>query len=380
MTEEGWTTAQLGIITGVFFWVYAVGQVINGRLSDIAGSKVLLVSAAILTGIINITIGFQSSLIVIAILWGINGLFQSLVWTPGVAALNNWWPGNKRGFATGFAHAFNGLGQGICALVVSFAFFILPDYGWKAAFWIPAFFPIVAAIVFLAFAKQQPESIGLRPYAEKDEQKAKREEELKKIKDERGKLYPFIYLLKLPTFIPWLFMAFFIGIARYGLLTWIPYYFVDEFGETIASSLTSTFIIPLGMAVGTLVIPWLTDIFCPDDRFPAVIFSGIAAAVIVVLFFMVEPGLAAKVLLFFAGFFIYAMNGLLWTFASDVGGRVFSGTASGMLNFASYLGAGCQSAVFGFILERFDWNSVFITIAVCLAAIVVLATGARKKS
>ncbi|MCQ2545256.1 MAG: MFS transporter [Clostridia bacterium] len=378
MTEEGWTTSQLGIITGIFFWVYAVGQVINGRLSDILGSKKLIVSASVLTGVINIIIGFQNNLTVIAILWGINGIFQSVIWTPGVAALNNWWPGNKLGFATGFAHAFNGLGQGVCALVVSLAFYIIPEYGWKSAFWIPAILPIIAVIPFMIFAKQQPEEIGLRPYTEIDEQKAKREEELKKIKNQRGKIYPYMFLLKMPAFLPWLIMAFFIGIVRYGLLTWIPYYYVDNYGETITSSLSSTFIVPLGMAVGTLVIPWLTDIFCPDNRFMAVIFSGVAATVIVVLFFMVEPGIVAKFLLFFAGFFIYAMNGLMWTFASDVGGRIFSGTASGLLNFASYLGAGCQSAVFGFVLARSNWNSVFLTMAICLVVIVILAVARHK--
>lgn len=378
MTEEGWTTSQLGIITGIFFWVYAVGQVINGRLSDILGSKKLIVSASVLTGVINIIIGFQNNLTVIAILWGINGIFQSVIWTPGVAALNNWWPGNKLGFATGFAHAFNGLGQGVCALVVSLAFYIIPEYGWKSAFWIPAILPIIAVIPFMIFAKQQPEEIGLRPYTEIDEQKAKREEELKKIKNQRGKIYPYMFLLKMPAFLTWLIMAFFIGIVRYGLLTWIPYYYVDNYGETITSSLSSTFIVPLGMAVGTLVIPWLTDIFCPDNRFMAVIFSGVAATVIVVLFFMVEPGIVAKFLLFFAGFFIYAMNGLMWTFASDVGGRIFSGTASGLLNFASYLGAGCQSAFFGFVLARSNWNSVFLTMAICLVVIVILAVARHK--
>ena len=29
-------------------------------------------------------------------------MIQSMSWTPGLAALTNWWPGNKRGFATYF--------------------------------------------------------------------------------------------------------------------------------------------------------------------------------------------------------------------------------------------------------------------------------------
>lgn len=192
MTENGWDTSQLGIITGAFFWIYAVGQVINGRISEIIGSKILLISAATITSLLNFIIGFQNSLIVIAVLWGINGLFQSMIWAPGISTLSNWWPGNKRGFATGFAHAFNGLGQGVCALAVSLAFVLLPDSGWKSAFWVPSAFPLIAAVIFALLAKQQPEDIGLNPYVEKNSLKAKKEQELIQIKEKHGNLYPYI--------------------------------------------------------------------------------------------------------------------------------------------------------------------------------------------
>ncbi len=378
MTQDGWTTSELGIVTGIFFWVYAAGQIINGRLSEIVGSRILLILASLLTGVLNFIIGFQNTLAAIAVLWALNGLAQSMIWAPGMTSLSKWWPESKRGFATGFVHSFNGLGQGVCVLVVSLAFALMPGAGWKAAFFLPAIPPIIAAVIHLTLTKQDPEALGLREYTEQDPEMQKQEEELERVKAGRGSLYPYIFLLKMPSFVIWLFIAFIIGIARFGLLTWIPYYFVDHFGVSISSGLLSTFIIPLGMAVGTLVVPWLTDIFCPKNRLPAVIISGILAALVVWLFYITEPRITANILLFFAGFFIYAINGLCWTFATDIGGRVFAGTASGLLNFASYIGAGCQAAIFGFALKASGWSLVFITIVVSLGILVLLAFAADR--
>jgi sugar phosphate permease len=108
--EMGWTTAQLGVLSSVFFWTYGVGQLMNGRLSEMFGVNRFIVSAVLLSAFANIVIGFQSSLIVITILWAFNGYFQSMAWAPGMALLSRWWPANKRGFATGMANGFSGFG------------------------------------------------------------------------------------------------------------------------------------------------------------------------------------------------------------------------------------------------------------------------------
>ena len=85
------------------------------------------------------------------------------------------------------------------------------------------------------------------------------------------------------------------------------------------------------------------------------------------------------ILLFFAGFFIYAINGVVWAFAADVGGRVFSSTAAGILDFAAYMGAAIQSMVYGFILGDGKWNVLFIYVAVFCAIISLVSLLSSKK-
>jgi sugar phosphate permease len=87
------------------------------------------------------------------------------------------------------------------------------------------------------------------------------------------------------------------------------------------------------------------------------------------------------VLLFIAGFFIYAINGVVWAYATDIGGRVFSGTAAGVLDWAAYMGAAVQAIVFGAIIDSGAWNILFISVGcMCLSlAIFGYIAGAGKK-
>ena len=78
-------------------------------------------------------------------------------------------------------------------------------------------------------------------------------------------------------------------------------------------------------------------------------------------------------LLFFAGFFIYAINGIVWAYAADVGGRVFASTASGILDFAAYMGAAIQAAVYGSVLKAGNWNALFISVALFCALIAIVS-------
>ena len=156
MSEEGWTALQLGVLSSVQFWAYAFGHLINGRLGEIVGVNKLIVIGMVLSAAMNILIGFQTSLFVITIIWAINGYVQSMLWSPGMALVANWWPSSKRGFATGFANAFSGLGSVITAFVVSFSYVILPKSGWRSAFIGSAIIMLVVVVIYPFFAKEKP--------------------------------------------------------------------------------------------------------------------------------------------------------------------------------------------------------------------------------
>lgn len=373
MRDLGWTKADVGILTGALFWSYGVGQAVNGRLSEIFGPYRFLIAGSILTVVANLLLGFQTTIASMIVIWGLNGYFQSMTWTPGLACLTHWWPASKRGFATGFAHAFSGFGQAAATASVSLAFLLLPDQGWRAAFLFPPALPLVALLIFLFLARARPAKIGLTAYKESVKEVFQEEKLMAEISHARGRLYPYRYLLGKPSFLLWIFVAFVTGFARYGLVTWIPLYFIDRFHINITEGLLASLALPVGMGLGTLAVPWLSDRLYLRNRLRASLHCALAATASVALLMFLDPRVAthmalAQILLFISGFAIYAINGTAWAFATDMGGRIFSGTAAGTLNFSAYMGAASQSFIYGFMLGRYGWNMIFWTISLlCLA-------------
>ncbi|MEA4921894.1 MAG: MFS transporter [Eubacteriaceae bacterium] len=382
LKETSWDTGDLGILSAILFWTYGMGHLFNGRLGEIFGVNKFIFVGAILSAAANILIGFQTSLVMLCVLWGLNGYFQSMLWSPGMSLLSQWWPANKRGFATGFANAFSGFGQAAAAVAVTIAFIILPGWGWKAGFILPVIPLIIIAIIYIFVVKDKPKKVGLPDYKEEDSERAADEDEKRKLLEEKGKLYPYIHLFKMWRFDLWLIIIAGSSIARYGLLTWIPTYYTENFGLDVKEGAMGTIYLPLGMALGTFIIPWLTDKFCPNNRLPAVIICAAVAGATVFGFMGIGPGVASSLLLFFAGFFIYAINGIVWAYATDVGGRVFSGTAAGILDAFAYIGASVQAIFFGFALKGGNWTLVFsCIIGVCVIiviAAIIAGSGLNK--
>jgi sugar phosphate permease len=148
--DFGTTTSAIGIISSSLFWCYAFGQLINGRLGAYFGHKKFMLIGVIMSTVMNILISFQSSILVISILWGLNGYFQSMVWANGLGVLNKWWIKEKRGFATGLATAFSGIAQVVTYLSVSLCISLCPTLGWRAGFRFPII-PILFLLIPFCF-------------------------------------------------------------------------------------------------------------------------------------------------------------------------------------------------------------------------------------
>ncbi|WZL73921.1 MFS transporter [Clostridiaceae bacterium 35-E11] len=380
MEEMGWTKSQAGLLSSVLFWTYGLGHLVNGRLGEIFGPKKIILVGLLLSAGANLVISFQSSIAAIALLWGLNGYFQSMLWSPGVSLITKWWPSNQRGFATGFANGFSGIAQIIVWFSVLASVSAFPSLGWRAAFRIPLISMVAMGAVYWVMVKASPGEVGLKEYEEEDEGTQEQEAELEKIVQEKGKLYPFIHLFRQWRFVIWCFIIAISSIARYGLLTWIPTYYVQVLNMNVKSGIFSSVVLPVGMALGTFIVPWASDKFGKNGRLPAVIICAIISSVSVFLFPSFKTMGAASVGLFIAGFFVYAVNGVVWAYSTDVGGRVFAGTAAGVLDWAAYMGAALQAIIYGRILDKTgNWNIVFTSIAVICVLMMILALIANIK-
>ena len=376
MEELAFTSGQIGILTACLFWGYAAGNLFGGRWTELLGAKRSIVISAMLSILINIIFGFTESVTLMAVLWAANGFVQALSWPAGCAMIANWWPSVHRGFAIGFASAFAGFGQAMATAAVAASFFMLPGIGWRSAFWMPAVLPFVFLLVFILLTRESPKAIGLPDYQEENEAFRESEEEMEALVKSHGKLYPYQYLLSNTHFMIAQLTQMLISIARYGLLTWIPLYFVERFGVNIMDGLVASLALPIGMGIGSLVLPTLTDRI--RNRMRVVPAAALISAAAILGFLFLDPRtsgglLVTEILLFVAGFFVYAISAVLNAVTSDISGRVMAGTGNGIMGFCAYLGAGLQSLVYGLVIHLSSWNMVFVSITVFLVLCAMLA-------
>lgn len=373
-TELGSDTTALGVVSSALFWCYAFGQLINGRLGAFFGYKRFMAIGVVCSAVLNVIISFQHSIPVIAVLWGLNGFFQSMVWSNGLGVINKWWPPEKRGFATGLTTFFSGMAQVVTYLTILLCMNLNPEWGWRAAFRYPMIPMLLILVAFFFFFHNSPKDAGFENLEEEaNDHEAELEEKIKT----NGYLYPYKMLFSEPKVIIFCLISAIAGIGRYGLLTWVPTYFVEELGLTIKDGIFSSILLPFGQACAMFIFPIITDKLLKGKREPMLIIASVVTFCGMIVFPFIQDQTLASVMLFVLG--VFAMvTGVIWTIAGDIGGKVFSSTVIGVFDWAVYMGAAIQAVMFGFVKDHFGWPAIFITIGALYVIMLILTFVARK--
>ena len=384
-------THGISLITQSLFWSYALGQLVNGRIGSAVGCKRYMTIGVIISCICNVAISFVSEIWMFAVLWGINGFAQSMVWSNGLEVLNRWWPKKRRGFSSGLATAFSGVGQVVTYFSVMLSQKLQPvaegSYeGWRAAFNYPIVPLVIALVAFIILFKERPEDVGLAPFVEEDQEAAARDAALIAEVKSKGFFYPYLKLFSEPKFIVFCFISAIAGIGRYGLLNWMPTYFSEVHGAGV-DEMFKYIALPLGQACAMFVFPFITDKVFKGKREPMLALAAIATFVTLLVFPFITNQALMSVMLFVVGVFSM-VTGVIWAIAGDIGGRAFAATVVGTLDCAVYMGAALQEGVFGnfgkmgivdlgFISLR-GWDLGFITIGGLYIVMLVLTLLASK--
>lgn len=153
----GFSSAKFGIILTAASLVYALGQFINGNLTDRIGPRKLFFIGAIGAVVGNFLFGFSGSFVMFFISWMIAIYFLSMGWAPTMKLQFNWIPPNKWGFYGGINNAFCFFGS---AIVLPVAGLCIDHFGWQGAFFIPPLFTLVMGIIFFIIVRNTPEEDG----------------------------------------------------------------------------------------------------------------------------------------------------------------------------------------------------------------------------
>jgi len=372
MSEFGLTKTNMGVVLSCLFFAYAIGQFINGQLGDKLNSRRIITIGLVVSAILNIIFGFSAgALILMAILWGLNGYFQSMGWGPTVKAKANWFPKKIRGKISGRLGTSYIIGGAFSWFLAGT---IVKYLNWRFTFWIPAIICIALAIHWYIRARNAPEEVGL-PSLEEQEQGIESSE----IKEDHH--IGFKKTLKITLLNPYVWFAGFalfgLNIVRYGFMSWAPTYMFEEQGATISLAAYKAIAFPVAGGLGALFAGWASDRIFKHRRAPIAFIMLVLLAVFCYLYRIV-PGvnwIISLVILLFIGFFTFGPHVLLVAaLPADLGSRKAASSVTGFIDALGYVGASLTGVGTGYLIENYSWDAAFgfWVFGAILAAIMIL--------
>lgn len=77
-----YTKSEIGLVGTAFFICYGAGQIISGIAGDRVNPFGMVLFGALGSSVCSFSMAFTKSLALMAVIWGANGIFQSMLWAP----------------------------------------------------------------------------------------------------------------------------------------------------------------------------------------------------------------------------------------------------------------------------------------------------------
>ncbi len=363
LKDMGYTKTDLGLVLTLFSVVYGFGKFANGVLADRANSRYLMAIGLFCAGVVNFFFGLSSGVTTFAILWLLNAWFQSYGMPASVRLLTHWYSPTELGTKWGLQSTAHQIGSaGIMILAGSV---LIPHFGWRGAFYIPAFIAIACSFFLVNRLRDTPQSIGLPPIEEH-----RGETHITDPNEDQANSFKEIFLKYiLKNKFVWLvaFANVFVYVVRIGIRDWAPTFLVETRGSSIASAGFKTAGFELAGMIGAIGAGWISDKVFKGRRGPMAAVSMFLLMIAVIMLWMApnnNPYLDACILIC-AGILVYGPQLLVPVAAADFASKKAASTATGITGMFGYVGSALSGLGTGLIVDRWGWNGgfLFFTIA-----------------
>jgi len=403
-TALGITALEMGLVLGAVKLGYAVGQGVNGQLTERFGPRRILCVGMAGSAAVTLLIACTPSLAAVGLVGGaasalaswlasglgafgvevnagpvlglllalgfVNGWFQAGGWPPVVKIAGRWFPPHHRGFTMGILGTSLTLGSAIAIAVVGFLLWAFG--GWRVAFAVPALLLLLSLAHTATRLREAPPRVEAGGAAAAGSVADAALPDRMPIRQALAATLgnPKIWILALGLFG--------VDAVRYGFLDWAPGHLAEAQHSGVWSSALKTAVFPLAGALGAFSSGWLTDRFFDSRRAPvcAILLAGVAALTLAYRG-VVELGTGPTVVcLALVGYCLYGAQILLvGTAAQDFARRGATAAAAGFVDFTGHVGAFSGDVVTGFLLRRHGWGGAILWWAsAALVASLLVAT------
>ena len=342
MQAQGFTKDDIGLASSVYFYTYAVGQLINGAIGDKIKAKYMMSVGLACAGICNLLFArfnmasevYGEIPVAAYIAYGATGFFLAMIYGPmtKIVSENTEMPYTTRcSLGYTFASYFGSPSAGLLATFLA----------WQSVFMVSSgVLCTMAVVLFISFTIFERK--GIITYG-----RFKRE----KTKGGKGS----IRMLFDRQIVKFCLVSILTGVVRTSVMFWLPTYFAERL-ELGSERATLTFTVAsLCLSCGSFIVIFLYEKMGHNmDKTVLVMFSS--AAVGFTLTYFVSVPYVNIILIVLS---IMSSNGaatMLWSRycpgLRDTG--IVSGV-TGFLDFLSYMAAATANIVFPFLIEKQAW-------------------------
>lgn len=389
--------SQLGLIGSALLFAYAIGKFVNGFLADHSNIKRFMAAGLCVSAVANLLVGLlglangggmvgnMTLFVVFAVMWGLNGWAQSMGAPPAIIALSRWYPLSIRGTFYGFFSASHNLGEFLSFLFVGA---VVGICGWQWGFVGSSLAGVIGVVIIVCLLHDTPESKGLPPIGVLTGEETAEESHHHASTSELQRSAirnPLVWVLALSSA--------FMYVSRYAINGWGVLFLQEAKGYSLATATQVISVNALLGILGTVFSGWLSDRLFHGRRNVLAFGFGVLNTLALTLFLYSGNGmfvnLLSMVLFGMAiGVLICFLGGLM---AIDIVPREATGAALGIVGMASYVGAGLQDIISGWLIDsgkqvvdgvtRYDFSTaaVFWIAASALSFILALFVARRSR-
>ena len=337
---------DLGLVGSAYFYGYALGKFFNGFFADYANVRRFFTFGLITSGLINVSMGLNQSLLLWVVFWFLNGWVQGIGAPSCAIALTNWFSTKERGRYYGIWSTAHSIGEGL-TFIGSAA--LVNYFSWRAGFIGPGILLIIITIVGYKYLQESPKSLGL-PSVGSWKKELDTKPLLKNFNEVMNNQlmiikYPSIWILGLASSTMY--------ITRYAINSWGILYLQEIRGYSLIEAGSIIGLNTFTGIIGCVAYGFISDKYFDARRPPVTLMFGLVE---IASLFLIFFGPESTVVLIIA-FLIYGftLSGLLAVlgglFAIDIAPKNISGAAMGFIGLFSYIGAGIQEKISSLLIK-----------------------------
>lgn len=343
ISELSIDSARGGLIQSLFAVSYAAGQLLFGFMADKMEPKRLMICGLLGSALSNLLFSVMRSYGLLLAMWTVNGIFQSMIWTPIVLVMTRTFEEKQRKSAS-LVMSFT-LAAGHFA-AWALAMWLAQRFTWRLSYRIPALVLAVASVIAIVNLPGKLRSVDESRHGE-----AKASAPIKAL---FGTGLVMLLLCCAAN-----------GFVRDGVITWAPTILT---GDADGSSMLFSLVIPcinlFGIVLGAYLVRHVKGSI---RRLIGLMMGGVALPAVVLFAVKASPVYLMAILLGMMSAILYGTNPLLTTLVPmqyDSFGRV--GLVAGLIDCFIYLGSSLAGTFTGLMhdLSGGTWGNAYVLWAI----------------